>query len=513
MLEQTLELLSAGAPNNKGDRGTAPWRFALSNPDPTVRWCPGGQAHSWLVEDLSAAGAPIEVCSPRDGQADLAIVSGSVEPTQIAAFVRAGATVLVERPSVGVPPNAAELVPAPSVAWNVLRAGGVVRGVVPADDTAASADLLRRIAGERASGGRRARLRRRLQRRGGRPLPLTTSTWHLWGEPTVPSYLATMAAAQGVDLSGHRWALWCRGDYATQKLVVFLRQAGEPAASIVVKIARDRRSHGRLANEATMLDAVQRAMPGGTDRAPRPLFFGPHGSTFVCAESMVEGEGFRAFVAETGTAAALVDDGARWLAQLGAATATNQPSDAFLEPLGEIVERFALLYEPDRTSLARLKDQLARLAELDRMPAVAVHGDAGVWNTVVHNGQLRFLDWEAAERCGPPLWDVAYFLRSGVLAIDPARNWRSRQSVLRRHLLHGSPLSTMMGSHIEAARASIGLPREAVEPLIHLCWAHRAVKESTRLTPGQRSKSAYAALTLACLRGREAKGFRTVVGA
>jgi hypothetical protein len=89
---------------------------------------------------------------------------------------------------------------------------------------------------------------------------------------------------------------------------------------------------------------------------------------------------------------------------------------------------------------------------------------------------------------------------------------RSRLGRLRGHLVEGSPLTGFVAGHLAAARAAVSLPVEATEPLLHLCWMHRAVKEATRLAPARRHRAHYAALLRLCLEGRDEPGFRTLVG-
>jgi hypothetical protein len=114
------------------------------------------------------------------------------------------------------------------------------------------------------------------------------------------------------------------------------------------------------------------------------------------------------------------------------------------------------------------------------------HGDPGTWNLLVDPaGQTMFLDWEAAETDGMPLWDLLYLFRSYAVTVSRRAGVRDRLDGAARHMLDGSPLADRLVRAVGAYRVAVGLPVEAIEPLLYGCWVHRAIKESTRLQAGR----------------------------
>ena len=61
----------------------------------------------------------------------------------------------------------------------------------------------------------------------------------------------------------------------------------------------------------------------------------------------------------------------------------------------------------------------------ERFPLVFQHGDPGPWNVLItSDGRPGFLDWEAAEPHGMPLWDLFHFLRSFGFQVSRAAGTR-----------------------------------------------------------------------------------------
>jgi aminoglycoside phosphotransferase (APT) family kinase protein len=129
-------------------------------------------------------------------------------------------------------------------------------------------------------------------------------------------------------------------------------------------------------------------------------------------------------------------------------------------------------------------------------PLVFQHGDPGAWNALATpDGGVAFLDWEAADPCGMPLWDLLYFLRSyGVGAARATGGPRDALSAFTRVYLEGSALADLLADTVGSYCARIGLDPRLVAPLYHLCWVQRAVKEATRLPVEQLGTGHYVRL-------------------
>jgi hypothetical protein len=147
------------------------------------------------------------------------------------------------------------------------------------------------------------------------------------------------------------------------------------------------------------------------------------------------------------------------------------------------------------------------------MPIVLQHGDPGTWNLLVTpGGRPAFLDWEAAEHEGMPLWDVFYFVRSFAVTVARAAGVRSSLRGLRAQLLADMPVNRLLVAAVERQCARIGLDRELVEPLFVTCWMHRALKEATRLRPARLDRGHYVNLLRISLDDADSPGLRRLFG-
>src|SRR5690606_35864686 len=241
ILERTLSTLKEGGGNLKGEVDGAPWIYALPEEVRRVLWVgPAG-----LFEADLAALKRRAVCRhvaddsalDHGSRYDL-VVATAGDPDRLVDRLAPGGTVvdLAAGRQEGV--------------WRLDYEGGRLRAVAPAGRT--NDHLARQLA---ASGQSRLRDRVRRLRSPGR-YRWTTRTAALLGgtSPTSPpDWVVEMAGTAGLDVASHGWSLWCRGDYASQKLVMFLYPPGRQEPDVVVKIIRDPRFNHRLANEARVL--------------------------------------------------------------------------------------------------------------------------------------------------------------------------------------------------------------------------------------------------------------------
>ncbi len=323
------------------------------------------------------------------------------------------------------------------------------------------------------------------------------------GEPgsvvRVPAYLQRMSAAEGFDLSTHRLGLSARGRYNSRKVIfyVFGAQANRP--ELIVKATRHPAHNGRLANEEMMLRHVDKHGVVGPGTVPRVLFAGEHGGLRFVAESVIEGSLLTSSAHAIGAEAAYA-----WLTDLSAASARRDaPAQAaiaaVIEETGSSVERLYSLSPSDRDGLRRAIHSL--LQNVHRLPMVLMHGDAATWNArLLPDGRIAFMDWEAAAFEGMPLWDIFYFARSHILWGARLRELARRPPAMARALRADPRLMNA----IDMYRDRLNIPTELVAPLFTLCWAHRAVREVTRLKPGDLHESHYLGLFRQSLTARPA---------
>jgi aminoglycoside phosphotransferase (APT) family kinase protein len=179
--------------------------------------------------------------------------------------------------------------------------------------------------------------------------------------------------------------------------------------------------------------------------------------------------------------------------------------------LEDLLGRFVSVYGASAGEEAFLREQIERVRRsTSPFPVVLQHGDPGPWNLLAIPGDgVAFLDWEAAEEPGPPLWDLFYFLRSFVVQSSRRRRVRNRLRAASDDLLAITPVTRAAAGWVAAYRTAVGVPAELVEPLFHCCWMHRAVKEATRIGPGRRGH--YAELSGLLVDRRAEPGLRLLL--
>jgi hypothetical protein len=259
------------------------------------------------------------------------------------------------------------------------------------------------------------------------------------------------------------------------------------------------------------LTVLQERGIGDEGTVPRPLFAGRHADLAIVGQTAVEGVPFRRQMraaADCPYASAVVD----WLLELGTITAHTQPTDSpgIAARLEALLARFTELYRVDPVHSEFLADQVAAIARSEAgLPLVFQHGDPGPWNLLVtRDGRPAFLDWEAADPEGLPLWDIFHFLRSFGLAIsrragrsDPIRSFTEQ-------VLADSDLNRLIVQATTRFCAATPLRPELVEPLFYLCWMHRALKEVPRLHPARLDTGRYVNVLRRAINQRDAPGLR-----
>ncbi len=299
----------------------------------------------------------------------------------------------------------------------------------------------------------------------------------------VPRYISDVAAAEGHDVGAWRWAVAARGDYDSQKVLVLLAPPDHADPTGLAKVTRSSAHTARLSNEASALAALA-GLPIAEGRVPRRWFWGEHAGRGVLGASIVEGPGFGARAAFAPDDPWL-RDAAGWLTDLAVATVRPVPAEEVATALRVLLARFVRIYSATADEADQLEAKIRSLHRIDRpIPSVLQHGDPGIWNLVAQpDGRTGFLDWEAAELAGLPLFDLLYWFRSYAIASSRRAGTRDRLDAASRHLLDGSPLADRLVETVDEYRRRIDLPVEAIEPLVYGCWIHRSLKEATRLAP------------------------------
>jgi hypothetical protein len=322
-----------------------------------------------------------------------------------------------------------------------------------------------------------------------------------------PAYLRALASAAGVSIDQHRWGLSARGEYRSRKVLFFLFEPAAETPQYIVKMTRDPALNPRLENEGRALEWLTARGIGDLETLPQIVFQGHHHDLAIVGETVIDGVPFE----QRSSGAAdcpLAGAAAAWLTDLGAATADTSAASALQvgEVLGTLFDRFAQIYTLTPKQHEFLAGQIAVISRSrSRIPLVFQHGDPGTWNIwVTPSERVAFLDWEAAEPQGMPLWDLFYFVRTyGAWAMRAGSSGDIMKGFVSQ-FLSASPFQQLLIVATEQYRKQVDVPAELIEPLFYTCWMHRALKESTRLTAGNLQRGHYFSLLNACIEQREA---------
>lgn len=326
---------------------------------------------------------------------------------------------------------------------------------------------------------------------------------------SLPLYLASLAQKSGIELAGYHWAFSGRGKYDANKVTFYLFKNSGKAPEAVIKMTRNPRFNCRLENERRMLSLLE--AKGFLDPAtfPKLLFFGYHRNLAVLAQKAVNGFPFRMrTTAKVDCPIAL--DAIECIIRLGESSADRNVATPLevSASLQKLLTQFCQIYVLSNLEHSFLDRQIAKLGHHQcSFPVVFQHGDPGTWNVMVSDtGRAVFLDWEAGEIQGMPLWDLFYFMRSFGSWISRKGGNHDGLENFARHFLKISPLSTLLAETTDRYSRCVGLDKELVEPLFYTCWMHRALKEATRLTSDSLEQGHYVRLLRMCIRYHNAPG-------
>jgi hypothetical protein len=383
----------------------------------------------------------------------------------------------------------------PRSAFRMTPAIGEVESAVPADDAAIARWFRRQRITARRGRGRLSRLLHRVvPTHDATRVGLFASREIAPGAERVQAYIRTAAEAAGLDLSSHRVGLSARGRYGSRKVIAYLFAPGQANPDLVVKMTRDPSHNERLLNEERALIRVAEQQLADVGTAPMALFSADHGSLRLVAETAIEGSPLTDAANRGGTA-----DAYRWLIELSARSVDRGPAATARRAasIERIVSEVGRVYRLPSAASGRLEDAARHVIDAaDALPTVFMHGDAAAWNVLLRpDGRVAFLDWEAADADGMPLWDLFHFARSHVIAGAGLGRLARRPRALLRSIA-GDELTR---SAVAAYIGRLGIDPPLVGPLMTLCWAYRALREVTRLEAADRGASHYLGLMEASL--------------
>lgn len=279
---------------------------------------------------------------------------------------------------------------------------------------------------------------------------------------------AILAAGRELGLNPHAgWVMLVSKGSIVRRNALFVFRGGSP--EYVVKFARvpgladaferEQRGFGVAA------DAGEVVMRHATRYVGRFTF----GELHASVESAALGTKLATLLRRPGSRGAklaAVEPVARWL--IDVARLTARPAEALA---GQ-----RLHYEQDVVPFWTAEGAPADLARaLPPVPAAFQHNDMAEENLVVADGDFRALDWEWANATGLPVGDLVYFavhvlrLVDGVTSDEPAE----RDGHFVNLLAGDAPSSPVLFRWLGDLVAALGLPAEAVAPMVTLSWLER----------------------------------------
>lgn len=328
-----------------------------------------------------------------------------------------------------------------------------------------------------------------------------------------PQFLCELAARSGVDINRYSFGLSARGKYNSNKIIFFLFAPQDSDPAVIVKMTRVDRFNDRLEHEWEMLSAVEQGGLAADGTYPAGLFFGYHQGLAVLGQKAMHGQPFR-----TATTARpdcpVAADAIDWITHLGRRSAdAGIASPAIVSTqLGRLFDIFLRTYHLSEPHRSFLRDQIESIGKNNQpFPVVFGHGDAGSWNVIVNeNGRATFLDWEAADPRGMPLWDLFYFLRSYGNWVS-RRRARSRDALknFRENFLERGPLNDLLVEATNRYCEIVGLNKSLVAPLFFTCWIHRALRQAT--WADELGNAHFVNLIRMCIDARDAPGLAALL--
>jgi hypothetical protein len=322
-----------------------------------------------------------------------------------------------------------------------------------------------------------------------------------------PRYLIALAEKAGVNLAGYRYGFSARGKYNSNKVIFYLFGPSGKMPEIIIKMTRAPAFNTRLENEYRTLALLTAQHSIDPETYPQPLFFGYHQNLAVLGQKAVPGHPFRTCTTAT-PHCPIARNAIDWLVHLGTASVEIRrcASSEVATTMAQLLAQFTALYKLSPTDIRFLQEQLDLLAcSSTPFPLVLQHGDPGTWNLLVREqGRVAFIDWEAGESQGMPLWDLFYFLYTYGSWIARQRGQRHVLERFAWHFLRASPLHALLVETTTRYCARIGLEATLVAPLFYTCWMHRALKEATRLPAVSLERGHYIKILRLCIAQRHA---------
>jgi hypothetical protein len=330
------------------------------------------------------------------------------------------------------------------------------------------------------------------------------------GRPVAFQPIVEAAARHGLDVGAHSAALLASGNYDSNKNALFLFPPAESTPDLLVKVTRSPAYNYRLLAEhgALTLLGSGKFVPAGT--YPKVVFLDAFGDLTLLGQRVVQGVPFRRVT----TAQPGCDSAARairWISQLGATSAmlADENRSLLTSRFERLLSRVAANYKLQQWEYSVLEESFSSVARRERAcPLVFRHADAGTWNLLVtSSGDVAFLDWELAERRGPPLWDLLDFVYSFGSWVGRVHGDNDPVSSHATMFLQSSPMLDLLVRVTQQYCTVLQIERSDIPALVYAYWLDRADRQSAWAT-GVLEEASYIRILRNCINERHSVEMR-----
>lgn len=249
--------------------------------------------------------------------------------------------------------------------------------------------------------------------------------------------LLEAAASTGAPVGGDDWCVLRGGGDDLQRLVWLCFDGGSPRTA--VKFTRVPGNAGPFERDAAAGERVARLPAAVREHAVHHHGRFRVGVLEAVAETAAPGLPLQDLLEAGAVATGIVDDVARWIIDLAAATKDGD--------------------------------------------AVFQHTDLGTWNVLVEGKRFTVVDWESS-RVGQPLWDLAYFLSDALTATGPRDPDARLQAIVALHRGEREESGRFFTWIAQGAQAA-GVPPESVGNVVLGGWQHHGSSHDARSQRGR----------------------------
>lgn len=328
-----------------------------------------------------------------------------------------------------------------------------------------------------------------------------------------PEYLLALGKTAGLDLASYRWGVAAGGRYNAKKIVFYLFNDNADSPEIVIKLTRSPEFNSRLENEYRALRLLHQKDIAAVGSFPEPLFQGYHSGLVVIGQKVIDGELFSKRTSGAPDCRYLLAT-VEWLSDLARRSRDSQsasPMDVSAA-LKILLNRLCEIYKITPEQSRFLAQQIDALGRVPReFPLVFQHGDAGSWNVLItRDDKIAYVDWEAAEPHGLPLWDLFYFMKTYGTIMFRKEGVHDSLHAFTKNFLEASELGAQLIASTSRYCETVGVDKRWIEPLFYTCWVHRALKEATRLQKETLDAGHYINLLRLAIEHRDTPVFQTL---